>query len=92
MNIQKLNKEQKINMLKALAAGKISKEAIREVKQLNTLFLEDQTEQPYKFKIDGENVDEQEFRKRLEFSDIILGIDTAYFRLVNDEQIKPMHM
>ncbi|MFO0414684.1 MAG: hypothetical protein ACK50E_03455 [Bacteroidota bacterium] len=79
-------------MLKALAAGRISKEAIRDVKQLDTYFLEDQTEQPYKFSIDGENVDEQEFRQRLDVSGIILGMEVVHVKLVNDEQVKPMYL
>jgi diacylglycerol kinase family enzyme len=92
MNINELNKQHKISLLKALATGKITKHELSHLKKLDTLFVEHEHE-PYKFKIDGEyiakysiagvKVDEQEFRKRLEFSKLILGEAVVHIVIVH---------
>lgn len=78
MNIQKLNKEQKIGLLTALAAGKITKEHLPGEMQMDSIFVKFQTYSPIKYTIAGEEVSEEEFNKRLELAEAILGDKVIY--------------
>lgn len=90
MDIQKLNKEQKVSLLKALAAGKITKDQIANLKQVDKCFVEFQTHKPFEYSIDGERVNEQQFRQRLETANAILGDEIIHILLVHVEAKKPI--
>jgi hypothetical protein len=86
MNIQKLNKEQKVSLLKAMAAGKITKKQIAKLKELEKLFVEFRTHDPVEFSIEGNRVNEDEFYRRLEIARTILGDEVVHVRLIHDGQ------
>ncbi|MFO0414685.1 MAG: hypothetical protein ACK50E_03460 [Bacteroidota bacterium] len=83
MNINELNKQQKISLLKALAAGKITKQELSDIKQLDALFVEFQNHNPVEYSIAGERVDEQEFRKRLDISNSIMGDEVVHIVIIH---------
>lgn len=85
MNIQKLSKEQKINLLSALATGKITSEQIANLKHLDTCFVEVQTKNPWSYSVGGERVDEDQYRARLEISKAILGKSVVHIKIVHKE-------
>jgi len=86
MNIQKLTKEQKVSLLKALAAGKITKSDINNIEQADTCFVEFQNHNPIEYSIAGERVDEQQFRRRLEIAQAIFADEVIHIRVVHEDK------
>ncbi len=81
MSIQKLNKEQKISLLKALAAGKITKMQIPGAIQMDKIFVAFKNHNRVKYCIAGEQVSEVDFMQRLEIARTILGEEVNYIEV-----------
>ncbi len=68
-------------MLKALAAGKITKKQIAELNEREKIFVEFRTHDPVEFSIECNRVNEDEFYRRLEIASAIIGDEVVHVRL-----------